>query len=186
MNKTIGFVNAKKKKKGCHLHRQPGLRSWYSDSLWARQLGLEPWWGGEIFHVHPNRSHGPPSLLYDGYRVSFLGVGRPWQVINHPPPSLEVKERVTLYVSSACGPSWPVKGQTFFYHSDQIHLGHNIFSLLFFLMKKKIWKCQLLCVCMCACICFHSPSILFLNHVTDFPRLGKNITPLKAIPPWDF
>jgi len=26
--------------------------------------------GGEIFHVHPDRPWGPPSLLYQGYRVS--------------------------------------------------------------------------------------------------------------------
>ena len=32
--------------------------------------GIESRWGGEIFHNRPDRSWGPPSLLYNGYRVS--------------------------------------------------------------------------------------------------------------------
>jgi len=31
--------------------------------------------GGEIFHTRPNRSSGPPSLLYNGYRVIPGGKG---------------------------------------------------------------------------------------------------------------
>jgi hypothetical protein len=27
--------------------------------------------GGEIFRTHPDRSRGPPSLLYNGYRMVF-------------------------------------------------------------------------------------------------------------------
>ena len=29
--------------------------------------------GGEIFRTNPDRPWGPPSLLYNGYRVSFTG-----------------------------------------------------------------------------------------------------------------
>ena len=40
---------------------------------------------------------GPPSLLYNWYRVSFPGVKRPGRGVDHPPPSSdEVKERVDL------------------------------------------------------------------------------------------
>ena len=40
----------------------------------------------------------PPSLLSNGYRVSFPGVKRPGRGINHPPlSSAEVKERIELY-----------------------------------------------------------------------------------------
>jgi hypothetical protein len=31
--------------------------------------GIESRWGGEIFHTRPERPWGPPSLLYNGYRV---------------------------------------------------------------------------------------------------------------------
>ena len=31
--------------------------------------GSNPRWGGEIFRTRPDRSWGPPSLLYNGYRV---------------------------------------------------------------------------------------------------------------------
>jgi hypothetical protein len=41
--------------------------------------------GGEIFRSRPDRSWGPPSLLYNGYRVSFPGVKRPGRGVDHPP-----------------------------------------------------------------------------------------------------
>jgi len=31
--------------------------------------GIEFWWGGEIFFTYPDWAWGPPSLLYNGYRV---------------------------------------------------------------------------------------------------------------------
>ena len=59
---------------------------------------IEPRWG-EIFRMRPDRPWGAPSLLYNGYRVSFSGVKRPDHSVNHPPPSSsEVKERVELYL----------------------------------------------------------------------------------------
>ena len=41
--------------------------------------GIESRWGGEIFLTRPDRPWGPPSLLYNGYRV-FLGceAARAW------------------------------------------------------------------------------------------------------------
>ena len=46
--------------------------------------GIESRWG-EIFRLCPNRPWGPPSLLYNGYRV-FLGVksGRGVMLAPHP------------------------------------------------------------------------------------------------------
>jgi hypothetical protein len=53
--------------------------------------------GGEIFRARPVRPWGPPSLLYNGYRVSFPGVKRPGRGVDHPYQSIaEVKERVQL------------------------------------------------------------------------------------------
>jgi len=57
--------------------------------------------GGEIFRTRPDRPRVPPSLLYNGYRVSFSGVKRPGRGVDHPPPSsAEVKERLQLYIYS--------------------------------------------------------------------------------------
>jgi hypothetical protein len=54
----------------------------------------------------------PPSLLLDGYRVSFLGAKRSGRGVNHPPPSsAEVKESVELYLYSPSWPSWSVIGE---------------------------------------------------------------------------
>jgi hypothetical protein len=69
--------------------------------------------GGEIFRSRPDRPRGPPSLLYNGYRVSFPGVKRPGREAHHPPSSsAKVKERVELYLYSPSGPSWTVLGRT--------------------------------------------------------------------------
>ena len=35
--------------------------------------GIESRWGGEIFPTTTERTWGPPSLLYNGYRVFFEG-----------------------------------------------------------------------------------------------------------------
>jgi len=73
--------------------------------------GIESGWGGEIFLALSDRPWGPPSLLQNGYRVSFSRVKRPGRGVDHPPPpSAEVKERVELYRYSPSGSSWPVLG----------------------------------------------------------------------------
>jgi len=68
--------------------------------------------GGEIFRNRPDRPWGPPSLLYNGYRVFPGGVKWPGHGIDYPPTpsSVEVKERVELYLYSPSGPLWPVVG----------------------------------------------------------------------------
>ena len=53
---------------------------------------------GEVFRTRPDRPWGPPSLLYNGYRVSLPGLKRPGRGLNHPPLYIdEVKEIVELY-----------------------------------------------------------------------------------------
>jgi len=84
-------------------------RSRYSDLLRAGRSGdriLGVGGGGGGWRDLP---WGPPSLLCNGYRVSFPGVKRPGRGVDHPPPSsAEVKEKVKLYLYSPSGPSWPV------------------------------------------------------------------------------
>jgi hypothetical protein len=60
--------------------------------------------GGEILRTRPDRPWGLPSLLYNGYRVSFPGVKRPGRGVDHPPSSsVRVKERVEpLWAFMAC------------------------------------------------------------------------------------
>jgi hypothetical protein len=41
--------------------------------------------GGELFHTRPDWPWGPPSLLYNEYRLSFPGVKRPGRGLHHPP-----------------------------------------------------------------------------------------------------
>ena len=42
---------------------------------------------GEDFSGRPDRSWGPPSLLYNGYRVFLGGRMRPGRAADHSPPS---------------------------------------------------------------------------------------------------
>ena len=69
-----------------------------------------PGGGSEISRTHPDRPWGPPSLLYNGYRIfPWSNAAEAWRW----PPTLSsanVKERVELYLYSTSEPSWPVLG----------------------------------------------------------------------------
>ena len=57
---------------------------------------------------------------------SFTGVNRPRRGVNHPPPSsVEVKERVELYLYSPSGPSWPVLGELYLYLTFYVWRSYN-------------------------------------------------------------
>jgi len=59
----------------------------YSDWLRAGRSGDRiPVWG-EIFGPRPDWLWGPPSLLYNGYRVFTRGKERPGSGVDYPPPS---------------------------------------------------------------------------------------------------
>jgi hypothetical protein len=60
--------------------------------------GLNPG-GSESFRTHLDQHWGPYSLLHNEYRVLFPGIKRPGRDVKHPPPSsVEVKEKVQLYL----------------------------------------------------------------------------------------
>jgi hypothetical protein len=60
--------------------------------------------GGEIFRTCPDRPWGPPSLLYNGYRVFPGSKERPGRDADPSPPSSAVgHERVELYICSPYG-----------------------------------------------------------------------------------
>jgi len=62
--------------------------------------GTESRWG-EIFRTSPARPWGPPSLLYNGYRVFPGGKVLPGRDADpSPTSSAEVKNRVELYLYS--------------------------------------------------------------------------------------
>jgi len=52
--------------------------------------GIKSWWGGKIFRTCPDRPWGPPSSLYNGYRVFPGGKERPGHDTDHSPPSSAV------------------------------------------------------------------------------------------------
>ena len=82
--------------------------------------GIESRWGGvEIFSTCSDRPWGPPSLLYNGYRVFPGGKEQPGCDPDPSTPSSAVgHERVELYLYSPYGPyglyraSVPVQGCT--------------------------------------------------------------------------
>ena len=93
------------------IYRAGIARSAYRFDTGWKVRGSNPGRGGEIFRTRPDWPRGPPSLLYNGYRVPSPGVKRPGRGVNHlHTSSAEVKERVELYLYSPSGPSWPVLG----------------------------------------------------------------------------
>jgi len=69
--------------------------------------GIESRWG-EIFCIRPDRPWGPPSLLYNWYRV--FPEGKAAGAWRWPPTqsNAEVKGRLVLYLYSPSGLSWLV------------------------------------------------------------------------------
>ena len=68
--------------------------------------------GSDVFRTHLDRLWGPPSLLYNAYRVYCPGVKRSGRDFNHPPPSItDVKKRSRVKPVLSFGTSWPVLGR---------------------------------------------------------------------------
>ena len=89
----------------------------HKDWLWAGRSGVRIPGGGEIFRTCPDRPWGPPSLLYNWYRVFPWGKEQSGRDADlSPPSSAGGHERVELYLYSPHGPyglyraSVPVQG----------------------------------------------------------------------------
>ena len=109
--------------------------------------------GGEISCARPDRPWGPPSLLYNGYRVSFPGVKRCG--IYHPPSSsAEVKESVEIFTSFPSGLSWS---------DGEFDLLH--FICLFVYVCIYIYICVLMYVCMYMYVCVYVYFITLLDRI---------------------
>jgi len=66
--------------------------------------------GGEIFRSRPDRLWGPPSLLYNRYRVFPVGKAAEAWCCSATPFCEKVKERVQLHIYFPFRPWWPVLG----------------------------------------------------------------------------
>jgi hypothetical protein len=73
------------KKKVAHNFTKKKIGTAYSDWLRAGRSGDRIPLVGEIFRTRPDRPWGPPSLVYNGYLVSFPGLKRPGRGVDHPP-----------------------------------------------------------------------------------------------------
>jgi len=65
----------------------PGISVGIATGYGLDGLGIESLWVGEIFRTCPDRLWGPPSLLYDGYRLFPGGKERPMRDADPSPPS---------------------------------------------------------------------------------------------------
>jgi len=115
---------------------------------------IESPWKRDFPHLS---SWGPPSLLYNGYRVSFPGVKRPGRGVDNPvPSSAEVKERVQLYLYSPSGPSWPI----------QMFRSHRISG-------KRRWAFRF-CLCSTACHQATACILMFLDSSFHLDQVSNS------------
>ena len=85
-------------RRGRKSRRDLWIRSRYSEWLRAGRSGDRiPVGGGEIFRTRPHRAWGPPSLLYNGYRVFPGGKERPRRDADPSPPSSAVAKKGYSY-----------------------------------------------------------------------------------------
>ena len=69
--------------------------------------GIETRWGGEIFRIRPDLPWGPPSLLYNTYRIFPGGKKRPGRGVYHSP---NLAPRLKQEYSYTCTPSLGLRG----------------------------------------------------------------------------
>jgi hypothetical protein len=93
----------------------PGYFSWYSDSLRAGRSG--DWIPvGERFSAQFQTGCKAHPASYTMGTGSYPGVKRSRRGVDHPPPSsIEVKERVDLYLYSHSEPTWLFWGELCLY-----------------------------------------------------------------------
>jgi hypothetical protein len=90
----------------------PGQRSRYSDSLRTGRSGDRIPVGAR-YSAPVQTGFGAHPASYTMVTRSFPGVKRPGRGVDSPPPSsVNIKERVELFLYSISGLSWPVKGWT--------------------------------------------------------------------------
>ena len=72
---------------------------------------------GTRFSARPDRPWGPPSLLYNGYRVFSGGKVRPGRAADHSPPSsAAVMEEYSYTSTHPLGHTGPVTGSLYVLH----------------------------------------------------------------------
>ena len=90
----------------------PGSSVGIATELRAGRSGIESRWGRD-FSARPGWPWGPPSLLYNGYRIFPGGKVRPGRAADHSPPSsAEVFGRVELYLYPPLGHNRACNGVT--------------------------------------------------------------------------
>jgi hypothetical protein len=103
------FIKINRKNPSVYVPTEPG-----SAVVIATRYGLEGpriefrW--GEIFRTYPDRLRGPPSLLYNGYRVFPGGKGCRGVMLNTHPSSAELKKELSYTSTHPMSPPGPVTG----------------------------------------------------------------------------
>jgi hypothetical protein len=122
-----------------YTERRPSSSVGIATGYELQSPGIESRWG-EIFRTCPDRPWGPPSLLYNGYRVFPEGKERPGRDADPSPPSSAVVLNGKSYTSTtpmgrtACtDPQCLCKFALYLYYTEQRHVsGDCSLSVHFF------------------------------------------------------
>ena len=101
----------------------------------------------KTFSARPDRPWGPPSLLYNGYRV-FPGVKvRPGSAADHSPPSsAAVMEEYSYTSTHPLGNTGPVTGKVYlFFYENLILRRQNISLIMSVVVQITTYSCHKQC-----------------------------------------
>ena len=97
--------------------------------------------GGEVFRTHPDRPWGQPSLLYNGYQVSFPGVKQPGMALTTQPhlaPRLKKEQSCTSTILLGFHGLFQGVLYLHFYQTDsniEHQIGRKVHYLLFLVLE---------------------------------------------------
>jgi hypothetical protein len=127
--------------------------------------GIESRWGGEIFRTCPDRPWGPPSLLYNRYRVFSGGKERPGRDADPSPLLVPLVMKEYSYTSTPpMGRTACTEPQCLYKIDIYLHVMYFFSLCLCILIVMFMYYCYVLFCIFCFIVLFVCKCVLYYCH----------------------